>query len=195
MPVRVRPLNPNKKWECNSDPKRLDRFYVNFLGPGGDNLLSDEVKWLAITHKSFEQGARGFNDRLAFLGRRILNLQADLLLFSSPSIRQLENPIEIESETRVPFQHPALIGLTNLIDSPLTNILSKEKLASFATNIGMRPIIRWYPRMVQDLDSSGIETVLATSLYAIVGALALEKGGEVSSDIAKNNILKPMGIR
>lgn len=68
MPVRIRPTDPNKNWECNSDPKRLDRFYKNFLGPGGDKLLSDEVKWLAITHKSFEQGARGFNDRLAFLG-------------------------------------------------------------------------------------------------------------------------------
>lgn len=31
-------------------------------------MLSDEVKWLAVTHKSFDQGRRGFNDRLAFLG-------------------------------------------------------------------------------------------------------------------------------
>lgn len=53
---------------CNSDPKRLDRFYNNFLGPGGDQILTDEVKWLAVTHKSFDQGRRGFNDRLAFFG-------------------------------------------------------------------------------------------------------------------------------
>ncbi|RKF55100.1 putative rnase iii domain protein [Erysiphe neolycopersici] len=175
MPVRIRPLDPNKKWECNSDPKRLDRFYKTFLGPGGDKLLSDEVKWLAITHKSFEQGARGFNDRLAFLD-------------------QSESLAGIESEGRVPFEHPALGGLKNLFHPPLTIILSKERLASFATSIGMRSIIRWYPRMTNDLDASGIETVLVTSLYAIVGAVALEKGGEAASVIAKNNILKPMGI-
>lgn len=31
-------------------------------------MLTDEVKWLAVTHKSFDHGRRGFNDRLAFLG-------------------------------------------------------------------------------------------------------------------------------
>lgn len=56
------------KFHVNSDPALLDKFYVRLLGQGGDKLLSDEVKWLAITHKSFDQGRRGFNDRLAFLG-------------------------------------------------------------------------------------------------------------------------------
>lgn len=31
-------------------------------------MLSDEVKWLAVTHKSFDHGRRGFNDRLAYIG-------------------------------------------------------------------------------------------------------------------------------
>lgn len=55
-------------WESNNDPARLDQFYAKFLGRGGDSVLSEEVKWLAITHKSFDQGRRGFNDRLAFFG-------------------------------------------------------------------------------------------------------------------------------
>lgn len=38
------------------------------LGEDGDKMLSEEVKWLAVTHKSFDQGRRGFNDRLAFIG-------------------------------------------------------------------------------------------------------------------------------
>ena len=67
-PYRIRLHDDKKPWESNSDPARLDRFYKNFLGPGGENVLSEEVKWLAVTHKSFEQGARGFNDRLAFFG-------------------------------------------------------------------------------------------------------------------------------
>lgn len=31
-------------------------------------MLSEEVKWLAITHKGFDQGRRGFNDRLTNMG-------------------------------------------------------------------------------------------------------------------------------
>jgi large subunit ribosomal protein L15 len=67
-PYPVKLKNTEKAWECNSDPERLDRFYTTFLGRGGENLLTEEVKWLAITHKSFDQGRRGFNDRLAFFG-------------------------------------------------------------------------------------------------------------------------------
>ena len=54
--------------EINSDPRKLDEVYVRLLGQGGDKLLSEETKWLAVTAKSFDHGRRGFNDRLAFFG-------------------------------------------------------------------------------------------------------------------------------
>jgi len=76
-PVRIRIRDNTKPFECNTDPARLDQFYKRFLGPGGENVLSEETKWLAVTHKSFEQGARGFNDRLAFFGRS-LSTRADV---------------------------------------------------------------------------------------------------------------------
>lgn len=66
FPFRIK--DTRIEWTCNSDPQKLDRFYEVFLGRGGDALLTEEVKWLAVTHKSFDQGRRGFNDRLAFLG-------------------------------------------------------------------------------------------------------------------------------
>jgi large subunit ribosomal protein L15 len=58
----------NKIWKVNADPKKLDEMYDRFLGPNGSKLLPDELKWLAVTHKSFDQGRRGFNDRLALMG-------------------------------------------------------------------------------------------------------------------------------
>lgn len=62
--------NPkNKIWVCNSDPHVLDDMYNRLLGPGGSKMLPEELKWLAVTHKSFDHGRRGFNDRLALLGR------------------------------------------------------------------------------------------------------------------------------
>lgn len=67
-PFSLRIDSKRPAWNSNSDPKVLDRFYIGLLGPDGDKVLSDEVKWLAVTHKSFDQGRRGYNDRLAFLG-------------------------------------------------------------------------------------------------------------------------------
>lgn len=67
-PFRTRPLPKGPVFKVNEDPRRLDDVYIRMLGPNGDKLLSEEVKWLAVTHKSFDHGRRGHNDRLAFLG-------------------------------------------------------------------------------------------------------------------------------
>ena len=67
-PVRSKPPVLNNDFEVNNDPVKLDRVYRRTLGEDGENVLTDEVKWLAVTHKSFDHGRRGYNDRLAFLG-------------------------------------------------------------------------------------------------------------------------------
>lgn len=67
-PVRSRPQKVHNAFVVNEDPARLDYIYDQVLGGGGREMLTDEVKWLAVTHKSFDHGRRGFNDRLAFLG-------------------------------------------------------------------------------------------------------------------------------
>ena len=59
----------NKVWSVNNNPERLDEMYVRLLGPRGDKVLPEELKWLSVTHKSFDQGRRGFNDRLALMGK------------------------------------------------------------------------------------------------------------------------------
>lgn len=71
-PFRSKPPTkvPNE-FEVNEDPQLLDDVLVRVLGKDGDKMLTDEVKWLAITHKSFDHGRRGYNDRLAFIGTRV----------------------------------------------------------------------------------------------------------------------------
>jgi large subunit ribosomal protein L15 len=163
FPWRVR--DTEKKWECNNDPARLDQFYKTFLGPGGDKVLTEEIKWLAITHKSFDQGRRGFNDRLAFFGivlcliplpshadqyitgRRILNLQTHLALLQSPTAKKTQS-LPDPSDDRIPFTHPALKSLANLSNVPLGEILTKQRLSGLATQMGMREIMRWVPKRV-----------------------------------------------
>ena len=41
---------------------------------------------------------------------------------------------------------------------------------------------------------SGMESVFAQTLYAIVGALALERGGEVAREVAREKLLRPLGV-
>ena len=76
-------LRPPSDWKVNEDPERLDQVFRNFLGPNGHEMLTDEVKWLAVTHKSFDHGKRGYNDRLAFLGLVTIQLvlTARLIVF------------------------------------------------------------------------------------------------------------------
>lgn len=69
-PVRLRPIKPGNEWKVNEDPRKLEDAYTRMLGRHGDTFLSEEIKWLAVTHKSFDHGRRGFNDRLAYLGMR-----------------------------------------------------------------------------------------------------------------------------
>lgn len=80
-PVRSKPPVANNDFAVNEDPERLDKVYDRMLGNEGCNMLTDEVKWLAVTHKSFDHGRRGFNDRLNFLGTKdpILSQQASLI--------------------------------------------------------------------------------------------------------------------
>ena len=44
------------------------------------------------------------------------------------------------------------------------------------------------------LESSGIEAVLTTTMYAIIGAVALQRGGEVAAEVAREKVLKPLGV-
>jgi large subunit ribosomal protein L15 len=81
-PFHPRIKDPRKAWQVNEDPEKLDKMYIKFLGKGGDKVLTDEIKWLAVTHKSFDQGRRGFNDRLAFFGEIFARIHVALSLLT-----------------------------------------------------------------------------------------------------------------
>ncbi|KAL4967723.1 mitochondrial 54S ribosomal protein mL57 [Aspergillus stella-maris] len=192
-PFSINKLTSNAPdWPVNDDPKLLDQFYIRFLGEGGDKVLTDEVKWLAVTHKSFDQGRRGFNDRLAFLGKRIVQLQASLALAQSPP--STSEPAVADQFGREPFTHPALEGLDNLNNNTKKYMTDKSKLAELAVQYELVKVIRWCPKKRHNLHGSGIDLILAHTLYALVGAVALEKGGVAANKLARSRILAPLGF-
>jgi large subunit ribosomal protein L15 len=46
-----------------------------------------------------------------------------------------------------------------------------------------------------NLASSGIELVLAHTMYAVVGAVSLEKGGHIANKVTRERILAPLGFK
>ena len=107
-PVSLKQNDPRNRFNVNERPQRLDKAYRDVFGDGGDQLLTEDVKWLAVTHKSFDQGRRGYNDRLAYLGKRIVDLQTSLAILAQPveGAGVQEVPVA-DKHGREIFRHPA----------------------------------------------------------------------------------------
>lgn len=151
--------------------------------------MPEEIKWLAVTHKSFDHARRGFNDKLAFLGKRLCDVQCSLAL--------IEQPSQVQPYTKKPkhYRHPAMRGVDNVSEFAKNKTLDKERLASLARQYGLDAVVRWKPRNVDNLSSSGVDVVLAHTLYSIVGAVAMEKGGDFANKIVRERILNPLGLK
>ncbi|KAH6692526.1 RNase III domain-containing protein [Plectosphaerella plurivora] len=176
-------------WAVNSNPVKLDQMYVRLLGQGGDKLLPDEIKWLAITHKSFDQGRRGFNDRLAFLGRQAVALEASQSILSRP---QAHGAIVLDEHGREPFQHASLKGLNNFNAKLPQDIVTREKVEALAIDVGLDRVVRWKPRLPGNLAGSGQTIVLNGCVHAIIGAISLQHGAEFAGKIIRERILSQL---
>ncbi|KAK7959307.1 mitochondrial 54S ribosomal protein mL57 [Apiospora aurea] len=204
-------------WAVNESPQKLEDALASLLGHGGDRLLPDELKWLAVTHKSFDQGRRGFNDRLAFLGKQIATMEAMQGILSSqyskpaaatpaPSVHPTEGvigevvegmanegkgiPEDIYGDRREPFQHAALERTDELSSLQANDVLSLKKLQKLAVETGIAGVVRWKPRKPESLKASGILPVMGGAIYAIIGAISLQHGGKVASKVVRERILR-----
>ncbi|KAI1458878.1 ribonuclease-III-like-domain-containing protein [Annulohypoxylon moriforme] len=175
-------------WKVNEDPQKLDDVLNNILGRDGERMLPEELKWLAVTHKSFDQGRRGFNDRLAFLGRQICVLECTQSIITSPPNRPIhEDPFV---DRRKPYEDSILHGIDNLATKQPSDMLSPQKLAQFALDTGLTTVVRWKPRMPENIKGSGFDPIMSGAVYAIIGAVALQQGGKIASRVVRDRILR-----
>ena len=83
----------------------------------------------------------------AFLGKRIVELQASFALLSSPVSGA---PIgEEDFYGRRLFRHPALQNLPQLTSDAKTRMLDVKKLGEVGANCGILGVLRWKPRKVR----------------------------------------------
>ncbi|KAM0817949.1 putative Ribonuclease-III-like-domain-containing protein [Seiridium cardinale] len=189
--------NPkNSVWSVNTDPAKLDDALNNLLGKGGERLLPDELKWLAVTHKSFDQGRRGFNDRLAYLGRQIALTEAMQSILSEtagPLGEQTMDKDPFEGR-REPFENAMLEKADRLTFQLPNSIFNLKNMQKLAVETGISEVVRWKPRQTESLRASGISVVMSGALYAIVGAVALQHGGKAASRVVRERILKKLRV-
>jgi large subunit ribosomal protein L15 len=61
-----------------------------------------------------------------------------------------DSPVQ-DSFGREPFQHPSLANVDKLNVKQPMDVVSKEKLAKLAIDVGLPEVTRWKPRMVRDV--------------------------------------------
>ncbi|KAJ0299553.1 mitochondrial 54S ribosomal protein mL57 [Colletotrichum fioriniae] len=188
--------NPARSvWKVNEDPKKLDQMYVKLLGRDGDKMLPDETKWLAVTHKSFDQGRRGFNDKLAYLGRQAVILETtNRIVTGTDPLKKAIVPEKLYQRTH--FEHPALTRVDNLNAQQPQKLVTKEKVEALALAAGLDKVLRWKPAKCrfqpENLSGSGQQIVLNSAVFAIVGAITLQHGAEVAGRVIRDRILRPL---
>jgi large subunit ribosomal protein L15 len=104
-------------------------------------------------------------------------------------------PDDNSSQHLYVFAHPSLSGLNNITPLAKSTTLDKKRLAQLAGSYGLHKVVRWKPRKTDRLESSGQDVVLAQAVYAIVGAVALQKGGDVAAQVARERVLAPLGLK
>ncbi|EHA52004.1 hypothetical protein MGG_05970 [Pyricularia oryzae 70-15] len=184
--------NPSNRqfYQVNESQARLDQFYNSFLGRDGEMMLGDEAKWLSVTHKSYDQGRRGFNSRLALHGKQVLRLEITQMILATPSVQRAEPSTEDVVETRQPFEHPALARVNNLAHVNYRDIVDQVKLARLGMEYGLHEVVRWQPRAISSINSSGMQKVMKDCIYAIIGAISMQHGAEVARRVCRERVIK-----
>lgn len=149
-PYKIRPDNDNDDYPCNEDPAVLDNMYERFLGKDGSSWLDEQVKWLAVTHKSFDHGRRGYNERLAFLGRKMVELQTSLSLLDQGygGEKAVELLKRKDAYGRYAFLDPALEGVQGISIWRKGQVLEERRLGILGERVGLTECVRWKPRQV-----------------------------------------------
>lgn len=142
--------------------------------------LSDETAMQIFTHKSFNHGKLAYNEKLAFLGRRVLYLRLSEFLISRPT----------SSDTAIEGADIDAISTRRLED-----ILSLQRLGDLALSLqGLPSLLRWKPKDVKDKQASGERKVAAEALMALVGAIESQFGAVKAKEFVDDKVIPKLNV-
>ncbi|KAL7754255.1 54S ribosomal protein L3 mitochondrial [Sorochytrium milnesiophthora] len=146
-----------------SKPSSNSAALSAFVARSGLKFSSNDVLLQALTHKSFEHAQVPHNERLAFLGEKVLD-------FFVAEYVHIKYPNLPES------------GLSNAVRM----YVHTSSLASVGRTFGVQDVMRWQPA---DEQASASTRVLGKTVKALIGALFHEKGAQAAKNFVHATIL------
>lgn len=88
------------------------------------------------------------------------------------------------------YESPALQNVDKLSVARPQDIITLSGLANIGLSNRLHEVMRWKPRNPDNLKGSGMESVIATSIFAIIGAMSLQHGAEAASKLARERVIR-----
>ncbi|KAJ1499015.1 hypothetical protein HMI56_004634, partial [Coelomomyces lativittatus] len=136
----------------NSEP--LSSADHAFLARTGLSFLRNETYLQALTHKSYLHGKLPYNDRLEYLGQKVLGLYVTEYIHA---------------------KYPNIFydGLRDAVNAyTCLNTLNR-----FGRFLGIPNVVRWQPK---DTQKTGEDRIVAKAVMALIGAIYHDKGSIVA---------------
>lgn len=198
-----RPSSSPSTQSHSLDPSEYHAFISSYTGISSSTQLSDAVAQQIFTHKSFKHGKAPYNEKLAFLGRRVLyaHLSSHIMsnsshapssptatAASSDASAPSTSPSPLPDTTPPPKDESSQRQLT--LQTLESHYLSPDHIGTSALRIpGLASLLRWTPRDTTQLHASGQVKVAGDAVTALVGALELQCGGDVAAAFVRRSLV------
>lgn len=159
-----------------SEMQTLLRSFTTDVGIASS--LPDGLARQVFTHKSFDHGRQAYNEKLSFLGRRVLYLRLTEHLLDRPT----SSPGALEGR-----------DLSAINTTRLESLLSLESIARVAPE-GLSSLVRWQPKDSRDRAGSGERKVVAETVMALVGAIEIQFGAGAAKSFVDRRILPKLAL-
>lgn len=184
-----------------ADPSEYHTFITSYTGIASSKQLSDAVAQQIFTHKSFKHGKAPYNEKLAFLGRRVLYAQLSSHIMSNSAHESSISTVDdtaASSDTSTTPSSPSPAHDASVVHEPRqltlqkleSHYLSPDHIGTSALRIpGLAALLRWTPRDTTQLHASGQVKVAGDAMTALVGALELQCGGDVAAAFVRRALV------
>ncbi|KAI3402991.2 hypothetical protein KGF56_004244 [Candida oxycetoniae] len=151
----------------------------SYLGP--NYQVPDEVALQVITHKSFGNGIKPYNEKLAAMGSKLLNLSlAKYVINNTTTNNNDEKELEINNK-----------NLSSLGSLWSRELCGRASTGYFANLKGLNKVMFWKSRNPSlSFESSGALKVSAQLLYSLIGAVNFYHGKEKAEAFIEENIVR-----
>ncbi|KAK9702145.1 54S ribosomal protein L3 mitochondrial [Basidiobolus ranarum] len=148
--------------ELTPDSPQLKKFSDRI----GLKLANTELLLQSLTHKSYDHARVPTNERLEFVGNKVLDMYAAQHIY--------ENHADINAQQ---------------FEELLEQYVGKDALTQFGLDNGIDEVMRWKPASNQKESKIGLNTVSAKAVSALVAAVFHEKGAKVAKEIIQKSLL------